>query len=89
MDRSSASTITDTTYVPRPSKGIKFQLSGLFLLGKKAKFHTLGGFQVHNCIYHDIPGITHMHYVIMYVQISCSRHPMDLTTSSLSIQVAA
>ena len=32
-------------YIPRPSKGIKFQPPGLFLVVKKHKFHTLGGFR--------------------------------------------
>ena len=32
-------------YIPRPSKGIKFQPPGLFLVVKGHKFHTLGGFR--------------------------------------------
>ena len=32
-------------YMYRPSKGIKFQPPGLFLVVKGHKFHTLGGFR--------------------------------------------
>ena len=32
-------------YTPRPSKGIKFQPPGLFLVIKGYKFHTVGGFR--------------------------------------------
>ena len=32
-------------YIPRPSKGVKFQPLGLFLVFKGLKFHTLGGFR--------------------------------------------
>ena len=31
-------------YIPRPSKGVKFQPLGLFLVVKGLKFQTLGGF---------------------------------------------
>ena len=39
------------TWIPRPSKGIKFQPPGLFLVVKGHKFHTLGGFRAPK-IYH-------------------------------------
>ena len=35
----------------RPSKGVKFQLLGLFVVVKGLKFHTLGGFSTY--IYHE------------------------------------
>ncbi len=32
-------------YIPRPSKGVKFQPPGLFLVVKGPKYQTLGGFR--------------------------------------------
>ena len=40
-------------HIPKPSKNIKFQPPGLFLVAKGHKFHTLGGFRYikrHDCI---------------------------------------
>ena len=40
-------------HIPKPSKNIKFQPPGVFLVAKGHKFHTLGGFRYikrHDCI---------------------------------------
>ena len=38
---------------PKPSKGVKFQPPGLFLVVKGLKFHTLEGFRFGDCSCHS------------------------------------
>ena len=51
------------TYLPRPSKGIKFHPPGLFLVVKGHKFHTLGGFR-YTYIYPITQGKLHIYFFI-------------------------